>query len=158
MRPSFLRMTFQVSGPSTVTDRVVPKMPGWSVPSATIISGVPAPKSKAYLFAPAALTFISSGNRLLDGLSFHLPTKGSLAAHEAPGTRQATSSNWEARFNIKSSSNCDRVSLVLREPAAFDAGRVWQCSWANSAVPHADIHSYLKATIGSTLVARRAGM
>src|SRR6202011_2981035 len=82
MRPSFLRTTFRVSGPSAVTDRVVPESPGWSVPSATIVSRLPSPsKSKAYLFAPRLSTFIWSVSLLSDGLSFQSPTKGLFAAH-----------------------------------------------------------------------------
>src|ERR1700757_5532832 len=92
MRPSFFRTTFHESGPSTLTDRVVPKPLDWSVPSTTIVSAPP-PKSKVYVFAPTLATFISSVSWLLDGLSFQSPTNGLSAAQSVPVTKQAASSN-----------------------------------------------------------------
>jgi len=50
-------------------------------------------KVKVYLFAPTASTFISSLSLLLDGFTFHSPTKGSFAAHTVLVTTQAPSSN-----------------------------------------------------------------
>ena len=41
-----------------------------------------------YLFAPATLTLISSLSVLLDGITFHLPTKGSVAAPKETVTDQ----------------------------------------------------------------------
>src|SRR5208282_1830637 len=103
MRPSFLRTTFQESAPSMVTDKVVPASPGWSVPSAAIVSALPAPKSKAYLLPPALATFIMSISLLLDAFSFHSPRKGSFAAANAPVARQATSTNLKAHLSMESS-------------------------------------------------------
>src|SRR5437762_13615061 len=54
-----------------------PKLPGWSVRSATRVS----PKSNARLFRPALATFISSLTLLLAGLGFHWPSKGSSASN-----------------------------------------------------------------------------
>src|SRR4029077_4104742 len=102
VRPSFFRMTFQLLGPSTVPESVVPCRAGWSLPSATIVSTWPGPKVKVYLFAPTASTFISSVSLLLDRFTFHLPTKGSFAAHTELVTTHATSSNGKVRFNIYS--------------------------------------------------------
>src|SRR5690348_9904520 len=70
-----------------------------------MVSALPAPKSKAYLFAPALSTFISSGNLLLDGLSFHSPTKGSSAAHKAPAKKHATNNSLKVRFGMESPLN-----------------------------------------------------
>src|ERR1035438_3256634 len=105
VRPFILRTTTQLLGPFTVTDRVVPRRPGWSLPSATTVSTRPGAKVMAYLFAPATSTFISSLGLLLDGFTFHLPTKGSFAAHSELVTRQATSSYRKVRLNIWSSLN-----------------------------------------------------
>src|SRR6185437_3846554 len=99
-RPSFLRTTFQLFWPSTVTDSVVPCRAGWSVPSATIVSTAPGPKVRAYLFPPTASTFISSVSLLLDGFTLHLPTKGSLAAHDVPTATKTTSSERRLRCSI----------------------------------------------------------
>src|ERR1700681_4214349 len=103
IRPLFLRTTFHESGRSLVTDSVVPPVPGWSVPSTTMVSGLPPPKSKAYLLPPALSTFITSLSLLLDGLSFHSPTNGSFAAHNAAAIRQATSTNRKLCFNMSPS-------------------------------------------------------
>ncbi len=58
VRPLVLRTTFQVSGASTVTDRVVPKRAGWSEPSAVTVSTLSPEKMRSYLLGPTALTFI----------------------------------------------------------------------------------------------------
>src|SRR5579862_1785727 len=115
-RPSFLRTTFHLSAPSAETASVVPKMPGWSVPSTTIVSVLPEPKSNLYLFSPAAATFISSVSLLLDGFSFHLPTKGSGAAHTTPFTRQTNSSKRNTRFITQTSAGAfSRPDLRLAQ-------------------------------------------
>src|SRR5215470_4981812 len=80
--PSFLRTIVQESEASMVADSMVPPPPGWSVPSATMVSEPP-PKSKVYLSPATFSTFIWSVNLLLlDGSSFHSPTKVSFAAHD----------------------------------------------------------------------------
>src|SRR5262245_16569300 len=88
VRPFILRMISQMLGPFTVMDRVVPLRAGWSVASATIVSTASGLKVMVYLFSPTASTFISSVSLLLEGFTFHLPTKGSLAAHNVPIARQ----------------------------------------------------------------------
>src|SRR5580700_7010479 len=98
LRPSFLRTTFQLLGPSTVTDSVVPCRAGWSVPSATMVSTAPGPKVRTYLFWPRASTFISSVSLLLDGLTFHLPRKGSSAALNVIVIRQVSSTECFIRM------------------------------------------------------------
>src|SRR5580658_5022168 len=101
--PSFLRTSFQVLGSTGLTDRLVPEWPGCSVPSTTIVSVPPPPKSKTYLFGPAASIFIWSVSLLWEGSSFHFPTNGSLAAHNVPVVSQAASNNWRVRLNTESS-------------------------------------------------------
>src|SRR5262249_29682437 len=93
VRPFNLRTTSQRLGPFTVMDRVVPLRAGWSLPSATTVSTAPGSKVMVNLFAPAASSFISSVSLLLDGSTFHLPTKGSSAAHAELVTRQRAGSN-----------------------------------------------------------------
>src|SRR5579872_4376692 len=93
VRPFILRMISQLLGPFTVMERVVPLKAGWSLPSATTVSTWPGPKVRVYLFAPAASTFTSSLSMLLDGFTFHLPTKGSAAVENVPVTKPTTSSN-----------------------------------------------------------------
>src|ERR1700751_3630802 len=101
VRPFSLRTTSQLLGPFTVMEKVVPLRAGWSVPSATIVSTWPGPKVRAYLFSPTASTFISSVSLLLEGFTFHLPMKGSLAAHNVPIARQTTGSDRRLRSSIR---------------------------------------------------------
>src|ERR1700745_1783618 len=54
-----------------------------------------------YLFSPPASTFTSSVSLLLEGFTFHLPTKGSLAAHNVPIARQTTGSERRLRSSIR---------------------------------------------------------
>src|SRR5579862_78443 len=113
VKPSFLRTSFQVLGSTGVTDRVVPEWPGCSLPSATIVSVLwtdsganggdpPGPKSKTYLFGPAASTFIWSVCLLLRASSFHFPTNGSLAALKVPMVSHAVN-NRRVGLNTRSS-------------------------------------------------------
>src|SRR5262245_17226201 len=94
-------MISQLLGPFTVMDRVVPLRAGWSVPSATIVSTASGLKVMAYLFSPTASTFISSVSLLLERFTFHLPTKGSLAAHNVPIARQTIGSDKRLRSSIR---------------------------------------------------------
>src|SRR6185503_9424211 len=80
---------------------MVPKCPGWSVPSATAISGLP-PKSNEYLFPPKLSTFITSVSLLFCGFSFQSPTSGSLAAHATAPNRHVSTTRWQARFSMQS--------------------------------------------------------
>ena len=118
---TFLADNFPSVGPLEGDRQGGPKMPGWSVPSATIVSGLPAPKSKEYLVAPAALTFISSGNRLLDGLSFHLPTKTvvlqSAAKDSEFSSAKVSIEAWRRQYNEV----WPHSSLGYLSPAAFKA-------------------------------------
>src|SRR4029077_4699950 len=119
IRPSFLRITFQESLPSTVTDKVVPASPGWSVPSVAIISALPAPKSKAYLLPATLSTFITSISLLLAAFSFHSPRKASFDADNTRVARQATSSNRRAHLSMESSLPLEYGEQVASDDPKF---------------------------------------
>src|SRR5690348_9561276 len=72
-----------------------------------MVSGLSAPKSKAYLLPPALATFISSMSLLLDGLSFHSPMKGSFDAGNAAAARQAANRQNRERLSME-------ISLLLQ--------------------------------------------
>src|SRR5580658_525335 len=114
VNPSFLRTSFQVLGSTGVTDRVVPEWPACSVPSTTIVSVPPPPKSKTYLFGPAASIFIRSVSLLWEGSSFHFPRNGSLAAHNVLAVSEAAKNNWRVRLNTESSFAQTRASADER--------------------------------------------
>src|ERR1700722_3122470 len=105
VRPFIFRTTFHWLGASTVTDKVLPSRAGCSLPSTTTVSTYPGAKVKTYLFAPAASIVISSLSLLLEGLTFHLPMKGSFAAHNVPVARKIISSNRNALFSMESPVN-----------------------------------------------------
>src|SRR6202034_1975634 len=88
-------------GPCSVTDKVVPEIPGWSVPSMATVSVLGSEKMNVYLFALPASTFIvSAGNWDREESSFHLPANGSSAAREISMTRQTAISSCIVPFNI----------------------------------------------------------
>src|SRR5215472_1114558 len=127
VRPPRLRTTFQLPGASTVMEMVLPRIPGWSVPSATSVSESPTPaKVSVYRFAPAGAIVIWSASLLLERLSFHLPMKGSSAALDVAAIRQAKQSNRMVGFSMKRSSSIsaprmdassDNRESRLRKPA-----------------------------------------
>ncbi len=91
LRPSFLRTTFQLFGPSTVIGQCG-SVQGWLVSSVGYDRvDCAGDKGEGIFVCATASTFISSVSLLLDGFTFHLPTKGSFAAHNVPATRQTTS-------------------------------------------------------------------
>src|ERR1043166_1023104 len=93
-RPPCLRTIFQLLGALIVMEMLLPKTPGWSVPSATSVSVAPTPaKVREYRVAAAGAAVIWAARFVLERLSFHLPMKDSSAAWDVAAMRQAKQSN-----------------------------------------------------------------